>query len=208
MADKYPNISPYHYCHWNPINLMDPNGEEDVDDWYKDEKGQLRWDPSVTKDTPLKNGEEYLGETVLLTNGNDQTIYGDEKGQLHTSVQLSAVTITGEAGTTEKEANIALPITLGTAFLENLSTIAEAVVQAVVDVAWMIPACILLSGDSSPNQDIRGGHDNNVRKSTKSKHESGDRRRIQDQQGSKGEHIVKGKRPKGYKGPWPPKKKK
>ena len=26
MADKYPNISPYAYCMWNPIMLVDPTG--------------------------------------------------------------------------------------------------------------------------------------------------------------------------------------
>ena len=26
VMDKYPNISPYNYCMWNPIKLMDPNG--------------------------------------------------------------------------------------------------------------------------------------------------------------------------------------
>lgn len=30
MADKYPNISPYHYCHWDPIILTDPNGMYDT----------------------------------------------------------------------------------------------------------------------------------------------------------------------------------
>ena len=28
MADKYPSISPYAYCAWNPIKLVDPNGME------------------------------------------------------------------------------------------------------------------------------------------------------------------------------------
>lgn len=28
MADKYPNISPYAYCNWNPVRLVDPDGEE------------------------------------------------------------------------------------------------------------------------------------------------------------------------------------
>ena len=32
MADKYPNISPYAYCAWNPIKLVDPDGRE-VDEW-------------------------------------------------------------------------------------------------------------------------------------------------------------------------------
>ena len=27
MADKYPSISPYAYCAWNPIKLVDPNGD-------------------------------------------------------------------------------------------------------------------------------------------------------------------------------------
>ena len=27
MADKYPNMSPYNYCAWNPVKLVDDNGE-------------------------------------------------------------------------------------------------------------------------------------------------------------------------------------
>ena len=28
MADKYPNISPYAYCAWNPVRLVDPDGRK------------------------------------------------------------------------------------------------------------------------------------------------------------------------------------
>lgn len=30
MADKYPNISPYAYCAWNPIKFIDPDGNKIV----------------------------------------------------------------------------------------------------------------------------------------------------------------------------------
>lgn len=28
MADKYPSISPYVYCAWNPVKLVDPDGRK------------------------------------------------------------------------------------------------------------------------------------------------------------------------------------
>ena len=28
LADKYPGISPYAYCAWNPVKLVDPDGNE------------------------------------------------------------------------------------------------------------------------------------------------------------------------------------
>ena len=37
MADKYPGLSPYAYCAWNPVKLVDPDGREIdpscLDDW-------------------------------------------------------------------------------------------------------------------------------------------------------------------------------
>ena len=30
MTDKYPNISPYAYCAWNPIMAIDPSGMDSV----------------------------------------------------------------------------------------------------------------------------------------------------------------------------------
>jgi hypothetical protein len=30
MSDKYPSISPYNYCAWNPVKIVDPDGREIV----------------------------------------------------------------------------------------------------------------------------------------------------------------------------------
>jgi RHS repeat-associated protein len=38
MSDKYLNISPYHYCHWNPIIKIDPNGN---DEWEINQQGKV-----------------------------------------------------------------------------------------------------------------------------------------------------------------------
>ena len=38
MADKHPSISPYAYCAWNPVKLVDPKGKEveysSFRDWF------------------------------------------------------------------------------------------------------------------------------------------------------------------------------
>ena len=40
MADACPNISPYHYCHWNPIKLVDSDGRLD-DEWKVNKCGEV-----------------------------------------------------------------------------------------------------------------------------------------------------------------------
>jgi RHS repeat-associated protein len=40
MTDKYPSISPYAYCAWNPVKLVDPDGRE-MDNYLIFENGQI-----------------------------------------------------------------------------------------------------------------------------------------------------------------------
>ena len=50
MVDKYPSISPYAYCAWNPVKLVDPDGRDTFDDigWWKNKKtNNMEWDPEI-----------------------------------------------------------------------------------------------------------------------------------------------------------------
>ena len=54
LSDKYPKISAYAYCKWNPVNRIDPNG---MDDWDLDIYGYI---VNHTENTS-KQDNVYLG---------------------------------------------------------------------------------------------------------------------------------------------------
>lgn len=54
MADKYPNVSPYAYCAWNPVKLIDPDGR----DWY-----DLLEDGTLVRNE--EKSEEYQNTDVI-----------------------------------------------------------------------------------------------------------------------------------------------
>ena len=62
MADKYPSISPYNYCAWNPMKLVDPDGREiwiigDNGNKYQYKKGKLY----------NEDGSRYKGNDAFAT---------------------------------------------------------------------------------------------------------------------------------------------
>ena len=64
MTDKYPSISPYAYCAWNPVKLVDPNGKEiwivgDDGNRYKYSKGRL-----YTSNGKLYEGDDEFAKKV------------------------------------------------------------------------------------------------------------------------------------------------
>ena len=58
MADKYPSVSPYAYCAWNPVRLVDPDGRE-IDPSCKKE-----WDSQKTYITLKKNSLSSLRDLL------------------------------------------------------------------------------------------------------------------------------------------------
>lgn len=63
MANVSPNISPYHYCHWNPIRLTDPTGMLDYE-WQCDSRtGQ-------TVKTGEGGGESHHTVTIINMDGS------------------------------------------------------------------------------------------------------------------------------------------
>ncbi len=96
LADKYPSISPYAYCAWNPVKLVDPDGNEaiDNDDWYINSKGEVRWFNS-TAEKYTYEGEEYsrYGQTASMTNSDGEFVYGDQYGNTHSSKPLRELSV-------------------------------------------------------------------------------------------------------------------
>ena len=52
MADKYPSLSPYNYCAWNPILFVDPDGRDIDIPPYTIQKGDTFWDLENQWDLP------------------------------------------------------------------------------------------------------------------------------------------------------------
>ena len=77
LAEKYYNVSPYVYCHNNPINAIDPNGK---DDYILNADGNLEfWRKSIAKTTDRiyasdKKDKITINKTVtkqLITDRDD-----------------------------------------------------------------------------------------------------------------------------------------
>ena len=67
MADKYPSLSPYAYCAWNPVKLVDPDGE----DWYETKAGKIQYTTKIISKSDFEKSNikgRYLGKTYTSKN--------------------------------------------------------------------------------------------------------------------------------------------
>ena len=65
MADKYPSISPYAYCAWNPVKLVDPDGRDIwiLTDNYNPNAPRVKW----TKNGLFnEDGSKYEGSNSFV----------------------------------------------------------------------------------------------------------------------------------------------
>ncbi len=58
MSDKYPSISPYAYCAWNPVKLVDPEGTE-IDDYFSYKGKYLGSDDAETHNVKIMSATHW-----------------------------------------------------------------------------------------------------------------------------------------------------
>ena len=86
MSDKYPSITPYAYCAWNPVKLLDPDGRE-IGDYY-------------TRDGKWVGRDKYINDRVYVCDGIDKNgnfINAIDLRITHTEFRKKAATVYGES---------------------------------------------------------------------------------------------------------------
>ena len=86
MSDDYPNISPYHYYHWNPIRLTDPSGMSD-DGW------EVNLDNNTIRKTSCEGGlyEQHVTFIGKGYENYDDAVYQGSAQSMAISIGISIV---------------------------------------------------------------------------------------------------------------------
>ena len=85
MADKYPSISPYAYCAWNPVKLVDPDGCM-IDDYFSKEGKYLGTDNAKTDNVRIMDEGRW---NELNENGVIEHTVGYENSESFSSAHTS-----------------------------------------------------------------------------------------------------------------------
>ena len=95
MADKYPSISPYAYCAWNPVKLVDPDGEEI---WIVNKEGnRIKYLSGMNMD----GYDKYTKETIRALNKLSTTKTLGSKIKILCETSQFSIDITESEGETE-----------------------------------------------------------------------------------------------------------
>ena len=71
MADKYPSLSPYAYCAWNPVKLVDPDGNEAMEN---DDEWKYNMTSGLLSHVSDKGGKDQQTVHCVSNIGNQEVL--------------------------------------------------------------------------------------------------------------------------------------
>lgn len=75
MADKYPNISPYNYCMWNPIQVVDPNGMDTIFSLATNHSDPTKKTDNIIIMTWVRTEGDTPGMVTICMHGSSQKVH-------------------------------------------------------------------------------------------------------------------------------------
>ena len=79
MSDKYPSISPYAYCAWNPVKLVDPDGRDVLPTSDEAYEMILRSLPAPARSYVQRNADGYLDRNIINSFDCESSNFNDLK---------------------------------------------------------------------------------------------------------------------------------
>ena len=139
LADKYPSISPYAYCAWNPVKLVDPDGREiDISALY-DKNGKCKYnfiENALKAFAKTKLGYKELskyakaGQDVLGAKFDKDGKYHSKGIDLSFGGDVASLQNSGDTG--RKIVNGRLKITINLSNVADINSIFETICHETV----------------------------------------------------------------------------